>query len=107
MVAHERIFAFTVMGSIIAFGFIHLGLSIGIIVPYRQYDDIFRPQIGLSSFNLVISILALFVGVSGVISLTAKTERFGRLSYSQMKSSCRCLIDHANTIPLRKIRLHA
>jgi uncharacterized membrane protein len=75
----DRIFAITVMGLIIVFGLIHLGVSVGIIVPYRKYGDIFRPQIGLSAFNLVICLFGLITGILGIIATILKSEQFGKI----------------------------
>ena len=43
--------------------------SIGIIVNDRNYGDTFRPEIGLSAFNIVISLLGMAVGVLGFICI--------------------------------------
>jgi uncharacterized membrane protein len=75
----DRSFSLTVMGLILVFALIHLGVSIGIIVPYRKYGDIFRPQIGLSSFNLVISLLGLITGILGIIAAGMRNEQFGKI----------------------------
>ena len=78
----DRILGFAVMGSIIAFALIHLGVSVGIIVPYRQYADVFRPQIGLSSYNLVIAILGLVTGIMGILCIATQAEKIGRFPLS-------------------------
>ena len=75
----DRIFAFAVMGFIVLFALIHLGVSVGIIVPYRKYGNIFGPQIGLSAFNLVICLLGLITGILGIISTSLSSERFGKI----------------------------
>ena len=75
----DRVFALTIMALILAFSVIHLGVSIGIIVPYRKYGNIFRPQVGLSGFNLVISIFGLLTGILGIISISLKSEQFGKI----------------------------
>ena len=82
MAFSERVLGFVVMGSIIGFTVIHLGVSIGIIVPFRQYADVFRPQIGLSSYNLVIVFLGLVTGILGLLCLATRTEKLGRFSNS-------------------------
>lgn len=66
---------------ILIFAIIHLGVSIGIIVKNRQYGDIFRPEIGLSSFNIVISFLGLVVGTLGLISLLATQRLLGKFIF--------------------------
>jgi len=80
-----RIFGLTIIGLILTFALIHLGVSIGIIVPYRKYGDIFRPQIGLSSFNLVISLFGLIAGILGIIAAGMRNEQFGKI-YLNIKS---------------------
>ena len=75
----DRILAFAILGSMIAFSLIHLGVSVGIIIPYRQYDDIYRPEIGLASFNLTICIISFFAGIAGLISVGLNAEFLGKL----------------------------
>lgn len=84
MIAVDRIFPIVVMSSIIAFALIHLGVSIGIIVPYRKYGDIFTPLIGISSFNLVISFFGLLTGILGFIAAWSSSKRIGKI-YLRMK----------------------
>ena len=79
MAVVDRIFAFTVMGLIVLFALIHLGVSVGIIVPYRKYGDILRPQIGLSAFNLVICLFGLITGILGIFAVRLKSEQFGKI----------------------------
>ena len=78
MALTARIFGIAVMGLLLLFTVIHIAVSIGIIVPDRQYSDIFRPQIGLAAFNLVISIFGLATGVIGLASLLMNKPRIGR-----------------------------
>ncbi|CAF1350362.1 unnamed protein product [Rotaria sordida] len=68
-----------IMILILVFAIIHLGVSIGIIVKNRHYGDIFRPETGLSAFNIVISVLGILVGAFGLICLLAKKQIFGKL----------------------------
>jgi hypothetical protein len=75
----DRIFAFTVMGLIALFALIHLGVSVGIIVPYRKYGDILRPQIGLSAFNLVVCFFGLVTGILGIVAVSLRSEQFGKI----------------------------
>ncbi|CAM4777654.1 unnamed protein product [Rotaria magnacalcarata] len=65
-----RIFPISIMVSIFVFSLIHLGVSIGIIVGFRKYGDTFRPQIGLSGYNIAISFFGLLTGVIGLIAVT-------------------------------------
>ena len=76
----NRVFGIAMMGLLLLFTVIHIGVSIGIIVPNRKYSDIFRPQIGLAAFNLVISIFSLVTGVMGLVSLSMNKPRIGRCS---------------------------
>ena len=69
------------MGVIIAFSIIHLGVSIGIIVPARQYGDVFRPQVGLASFNLVIFLLAIVTGGLGLVSIFTGAKVVGNFFF--------------------------
>ena len=69
MFGDVRSFAITTMSLILLFAFIHLGVSIGIIVNDRDYGEIFGPEIGLSAFNIVISVLGMAVGVLGFICI--------------------------------------
>ena len=73
-----RVLGFTIMGLILAFTLIHLGVSIGVIVPQRQYADVFRPQIGLASFNLVICVFGFLAGILGLISLIMNGPQLGK-----------------------------
>ena len=75
----DRIFAITTMTFILLFSLIHLAVSVGIIVPFRKYDDIFRPEIGLSSFNLVVCFVGLITGTLGLASVFMNSERFGKI----------------------------
>ena len=65
------------MAFILIFSLIHLGVSVGIIAPYRQYQDVFRPQIGLASFNLVICIFGFLTGGLGLFAVLKQADRFG------------------------------
>jgi uncharacterized membrane protein len=78
----DRIFPLTIMGLILAFSLIHLGVSLGIIIPYRKYGDIFRPEIGLSAFNIVISFFGFLAGILGLISILKNSDRFGKIYFS-------------------------
>ena len=57
------------MVLIIIFGLIHLAVSISIISNLHRYGDIFRPEIGLASFNIVIGVYALLVGGFGLFAV--------------------------------------
>jgi len=80
----DRIFPLTTMGLILAFSLIHLGVSLGIIIPYRKYGDIFRPEIGLAAFNIVISIFGFVAGILGLICVLKNSDRFGKIYFSTL-----------------------
>jgi succinate dehydrogenase hydrophobic anchor subunit len=63
-----KLIRFIFMALILIFALIHLGVSIGIIVRFQDYGDIFRPERGLAAFNIVISVLGIIIGVSGVFA---------------------------------------
>jgi hypothetical protein len=92
MESDGRIFGFTIMSSILLFSVIHLGVSIGIIVPYRQYGALFRPQVGLSAFNLVICILGFVAGILGVICILKNNRSFGEFYFNIEKSQVKSTI---------------
>ena len=54
-----------VASLIVVLGIVHLGVGIGIVSEYRDYDDVFRQSVGLAGFNIVIGIFATAVGVLG------------------------------------------
>ncbi len=78
----DRMFAISIMALILVFSLIHLAVSIGIIVPFRKYGDIFRPQIGLSAFNIVISFFGLVTGILGLVSMGLTSERLGKIYFN-------------------------
>jgi hypothetical protein len=82
MASLTRIFGITVMVLIILFAIIHLGVSIGIIIPYRKYGDIFRPEIALSAFNIVISFFGFVAGILGFLTVLFNVERFGKVYFN-------------------------
>ena len=61
--------ALIAVSLIIVFGIIHFGASIGVITKYRRYQDMFRPSIGLSAYNIVIGIYAAAVGIVCMIGI--------------------------------------
>jgi hypothetical protein len=76
----HNIFGVSIMSLILAFSVIHLGVGIGIIAPDRQYGDIFRPQVGLASFNLVISFLGFVTGAMGMCCVLKHADQLGKCS---------------------------
>jgi len=65
----KRLICIICMILILIFAIIHLGVSIGIIARFHRYGDIFRPEIGLASFDIVISIYAFLIGGFGLFSV--------------------------------------
>ena len=55
--------ALIIIVLIVVFGIIDLGSGIGIVARYRQYQDVFRPSVGLAAFNIVIAVYALAIAV--------------------------------------------
>ncbi len=78
----DRMFTISIMALILVFSLIHLAVSIGIIVPFRKYGDIFRPQIGLSAFNIVISFFGIVTGILGLVSIGLTSERLGKIYFN-------------------------
>jgi hypothetical protein len=78
----DRMFTISIMALILVFSLIHLAVSIGIIVPFRKYGDIFRPQIGLSAFNIVISFFGIVTGILGLVSIGLTSERLGKIDFN-------------------------
>ncbi|CAF3241944.1 unnamed protein product [Rotaria socialis] len=76
-----RIFPLSLMLSIFLFSLIHLGVSIGIIVDFRKYGDIFRPQIGLSGYNIAISFFGLLTGVIGLLAITLGSKLLKTIAF--------------------------
>lgn len=54
--------------AILIFGIIHLGVGIGVVAKYSQYDNVFQQQVGLAGYNIVVALLAIFVGIIGIIA---------------------------------------
>jgi hypothetical protein len=69
MATKNRLFAIIIMCLILVFSIIHLGVGSGIIAQNRNFGDLFRPEIGLSAFNIVLSILGLAVGAAGLFCI--------------------------------------
>ncbi len=54
---------------ILFFALIHLAVSISIIKRFSGYGDVFRPEVGLAGFNLVITIFAFLIVGFGLLSV--------------------------------------
>jgi len=65
----RRVFCAICMSLILILACIHLGVSISIVIKFRNYGDIYRPERGLASFNIVISTYGLLVGGFGLFSV--------------------------------------
>jgi len=94
----DRVFALTIMALILLFSLIHLGVSIGLIVKDRKYADFFRPQIGLSSFNLVIFIFSFITGILGITALALNSERFGKINHYDSRKSTKSIFHLARIV---------
>lgn len=81
MLANIPLCSIIIIVLILIFAIIHLGVSIGIIARNRQYKDIFRPEIGLSSFNIVISCLGFVVSILGLVCLLASHRILSKFLY--------------------------
>ncbi|CAF4241867.1 unnamed protein product [Rotaria sp. Silwood2] len=57
---------------ILILGIIHLAVGIGIATRYRQYRDVFQQSVGLYSFNIVIGVYAIAVGIIGLVAILQK-----------------------------------
>ncbi|UJR30651.1 hypothetical protein I4U23_018175 [Adineta vaga] len=76
-----RIFPLSIMGLVLLFSIIHLGVSIGIIGSFRKYGDFFRPQIGLCGFNIAISIFGLVTSIVGAFSIMTDSPKIGKVVF--------------------------
>jgi hypothetical protein len=54
---------------ILIFVIVDLGVSNTILVKFRDYGNVFRPERGLASFNIVISLYGLIIGGFGLFSV--------------------------------------
>jgi hypothetical protein len=63
MPAPGRTLAIIISALLLIFGIIHLGVGIGVVARYRQYSDIFAQSVGLASFNIVIGIYGIAIGI--------------------------------------------
>lgn len=62
---------------ILILAIIHLGVSSSVVGKFRHYDDVFRPEVGLAAFNIVISIFALLIGGFGLFSALTHRGNLG------------------------------
>jgi hypothetical protein len=85
MAVVDRIFATVIMVAILIFAILHVGVSIGIIVPFRKYGDIFTPQVGLASYNLVVGFVGLITGVLGLVAVWFDVQKLGKIYFNSKK----------------------
>jgi hypothetical protein len=78
MFTHIQLYGLIILSLIVVFSLIHLGVSIGIIDGDRPYEDIFRPEIGLSSYNIVIGFLGITAGSVGLMHMLTEYKGLGR-----------------------------
>ena len=64
---------------IVILAIIHVGVGGGIIGKFHHYDDVFRPEVGLSAFNVVIGLLALFIGTLALFSALTHRGNLGKI----------------------------
>lgn len=81
-----RIFPIVILSCLFVVTLIHLGLSIGIIVDFRKYGDIFRPQIGLSAFNLAITFFGLVTAVLGLAANAFGLKILGNIFFTKQNT---------------------
>jgi len=65
-------------GLILFFSLIHLAVSISILARFSRYGDVFRPEIGIASFNLVIAVVGLIVGGVGLFSVLTHRKNLSK-----------------------------
>jgi uncharacterized membrane protein len=68
----------SILCLVLSFAVIHLGVSISIIDQNRDYGGIFRPETGLASYNIVISVLGILVGVLGLFFKPTSRQQYSR-----------------------------
>ena len=66
---------------IVVMAIVHFGVSGGIIGRFREYSDVFRPEIGLSAFNIVIGFFALLIGSFGLFSALTHRGNLGMYNF--------------------------
>ena len=72
-------FATLLLAFALLFGAILLIVSLSIIDQNRDYDDLYRPELGLASFNIVISSAALILGATGVCVSLVRNPKLRKL----------------------------
>ena len=66
---------------ILVMGIILLAVSASIVGKFRRYDDVFRPEVGLAAFNIVISVFTLALGGCGLFSALTNRGRLGMCNF--------------------------
>ena len=69
-----------IMSLILIFAIIHFAVGIGIIANNRGYGDMFRPEIGLAAYNIVLSLLGFIVGGVGLFCILTNQYSLGKFS---------------------------
>lgn len=72
-------FATLILALALLLGAILLIVSLSIIDQNRDYDDLYRPELGLAAFNIVISSAALILGATGVGVSLVKNPKLRKL----------------------------
>lgn len=71
-------YGFIVSVLILAFALTHLGVSVGILVLDIPYRDLYRPEIGLASFNVAISFFGIVVSIGSLIYFATHKKAIGK-----------------------------
>ena len=79
-----RVYGILIMSLILIFSLIHLGVGIGIIARNRGFGTMFRPEIGLAAYNIVISFLGIIVGTIGLICILKHQKLLGKFLFSSL-----------------------
>lgn len=78
MVEKNHLFGVMILSLMVMFALIHLGVSIGIIATNKSFGNIFRPETGLASFNIVIAVFGFAVGIAGIICILTNRDGIGK-----------------------------
>ena len=70
--------SFICMILILIISLILLAVSISIIGRFNRYGNVFRPEVGLAAFNIVVSVYGLFIGGLGLFAVISNQNVFGK-----------------------------
>lgn len=85
-------FSTLILALVLIFGIILIIISLSIIDQNRGYADLYRPELGLASFNIVISSVAIIIGCVGICVSLVKNPLLRKIfvdfvEYIRRKSS--------------------